>query len=368
MSKRLLSLTGLLFAFAILAACSIPRGAALQSEVLSQNQQSEEFAVYPVTRSFLPVVAGWPKTGTRSAGNWISHKHNGGAKRIGAGDAVDLTIWENEENSLLTSPEQKVVQIPQIRVSSDGTIFVPYTGKVDISGLTEDAARNKIQGKLEAISPSVQVQLVATSGHSQSVSLVGGVASPGSFPVDDAHFTVLNLISMGGGVSASLKNPYVKLIRKGRKYSTSLERLYDNPDLDTILKGGDKIIVEKDRRYFRSLGAVSKEQIIPFEQDKLTALDAMAMVEGLTDARANPKGILVLREYAPGQIRSDSSGPQNTRSIFTFDLTSADGLFSAGRFQMNSQDTILVTESSLVTGRTVLGLVAVLLGLSNQLN
>ena len=85
----------------------------------------------------------------------------------------------------------------------------------------------------------------------------------------------------------------------------------------------------------------------------------------LNDTHADPKGILILRRYPETALRSDLSGPANTRMIFTIDLTSADGLFSAGEFLIRSGDLVYVTESPLTSVRTVFGLIGSVFGLVN---
>jgi polysaccharide biosynthesis/export protein len=78
---------------------------------------------------------------------------------------------------------------------------------------------------------------------------------------------------------------------------------------------------------------------------------------GVSDARADPQGILVMREYPAAAVRQDGSGPGKTRMVFAIDLTSADGLFSAGRFQINSGDLVYATESPFTAAQTIFGLV-----------
>ncbi len=367
---RLTTLTFKTIVFtALLAACSLPRGAALQSEILSKSKTSDpDLAIYYVTKSFLPTVKNWPGTGQNGSSQWLKHEHRGNTSIIASGDKVRLVIWDNEENSLLTTPGQKVIRIESVAVSSTGMIFVPYLNQVKISGLSEEAARQKIQTRLEKISPSAQVQLSSTPGAHRSVSLIGGVVSPGSFPIIDPHFTVLNLISTGGGASPALNNPHVRLIRKGRVYTTSLNSIYIDPSLDSVLRGDDKVVIQRDQRFFRSLGAAAKEQLIYFDADRITALDAMALIGGVNDNRANPKAILVLREYPNNAVRQNSSGPSNIRSVFVIDLTSSDGLFSAGKFTINPNDTVLVTESPITAVNTVFGLIGSVVGISNQLD
>lgn len=353
----------------LVAACSLPRGAPLQSEISSNSKnKNPDVAVYSITKSFLPTVANWPKTGETISGRWLKHAHIRNAPIIAVGDVVQMVIWDSEENSLLTAPEQKAINITNVKVSSSGTIFVPYLEKIKIAGLTDEAARQKIQSELKSIIPSAQVQLTTIPGTNRSVSLISGVVAPGAYPIIDPHDTILRLISRGGGVSPALLNPQVKFIRAGRTYKSSVARLFENPTLDSIVKGGDKIIIQNDQRYFRSLGAASKEQIIDFPEDNITALDAMSLIGGLTDSRANPQGILVLREYPANAVRTDGSGPSKRRTIFVIDLTSSDGIFSAGRFEINSKDTVLVTESSLTTINTIFGVIGSVVGISNGIS
>jgi polysaccharide export outer membrane protein len=303
----------------------LPRGAAIEREILGTAEEpNPDIAVYPVTRTFLPLVKDWPRTGQRGY-PWIDHSHGTIAQVIRPGDSLDILVWDSGENSLLTGPEQRVAPLPSIRVSEGGTIFVPYVGKVQVAGRTPDSARQLIQRQLEPIVPSVQVQLSMAEGRQNSIDLVGGVNSPGNIMMPDNDFSVLAAISSGGGVSAKLENPQVKLVRGHKIYATSIDRLYDNPTLDTRLRGGDKLIVEEDRRYFLSLGAAGREAQHPFNRDDISALDALATIGGVNDDRADPQGILILREYPTSAVRAD-----NTRTVLglvgqTFGLVTAAG-------------------------------------------
>jgi polysaccharide export outer membrane protein len=52
--------------------------------------------------------------------------------------------------------------------------------------------------------------------------------------------------------------------------------------------------------------------------------------------------------------------------VFSIDLTTADGLFSAGQFAVQPKDLVYVSESRVTSVRTVLGLIGTVLGLENQ--
>jgi polysaccharide export outer membrane protein len=84
-----------------------------------------------------------------------------------------------------------------------------------------------------------------------------------------------------------------------------------------------------------------------------------------TNHRANPEGILILREYPASAVSAGVRGPRRTRVVFTLDLTTSDGLFSARNFFIQSGDLVLATESALTDTRTILGLVGSVFGLVN---
>lgn len=349
-----------------LSACgTLPRGAAIQAEIIKGADKAEaDFAVYPVSKTFMPSLAHWPTTGERHY-SWLGHSHGSNAQIIRPSDTVNVTIWDSAENSLLMAPGQRSVDMTALRVSSGGMIFIPYVGKVRVADRSLDSARQALQRQLETIAPGAQVQLTMTEGRTNSVDMVSGVASPGNIKMPDQDFSVLAAISAAGGVANSLTNPRVKLVRGHKTYRTSLSRLLDNPKLDTRLRGGDQIIVEKDLRYFLSLGAAGSENQFPFNRDNVSALDALSLIGGVDDNRANPKGVLILREYPATALADGTSGPDKQRVVFTIDLTTSDGLFSARNFSINSGDLVLATESPVSSARVIVGLIGSAFGLVN---
>jgi polysaccharide biosynthesis/export protein len=52
--------------------------------------------------------------------------------------------------------------------------------------------------------------------------------------------------------------------------------------------------------------------------------------------------------------------------VFTLDLTTADGLFSAGQFPILSGDLVYATESRLSSTQSILSVLGSSLGLANQ--
>lgn len=345
------------------AACdALPRGAPVEREVVeAASGEIADFAVYPVTRALVPVIADWPRTGERNL-NWIPSSGGARTQVIASGDQLQLTVWDSADDSLITNGDPSAV-IDALTVGPDGTIFVPYVGNVRVSGMTTQLARERLQEEIDIIAPSAQVQLEMVEGRTNSVDLVGGVGAPGRLPMPDRNYTVLNAIADAGGVRAGLDNPQIRLIRAGSIYGTSIDRLFAEPGLDTLLRGGDRVIVEEDRRYFLSLGAAGDQSQHAFPQDRVTALDALAIIGGVESRRGDPGGILVLREYPNSAVRADARGPDQSRVVFSLDMTNADGLFSARNFRINPGDLVLVTESPVTGVQTIFGLIGSAFGI-----
>lgn len=363
----------------LLAACgTMPRGAGLQSEVLAKSDKvvegsktenspgiPTEFAVEIITKDSLGRYADWPGERRRQY-DWISRVDQPNTRLIRPGDMMVVSIWSTEENGLFTAPGQKFVTLPSAQVSPDGQIFLPYIGQKKVSGMSPEKARGVIEEAYLGVSPSAQVQIALTEGRQSTVSVVGGVASPGAFPLVDQDVTVLDVIALSGGVAPGLSNPQIKLQRGDKTYANSMARLLNDTNLNTTLQGGDRVNVEEDSRYFLSLGATGTRAQHKFPQDRVTALDALSIIGGLEAARANAQGILILRRYNDDAVRQDGSGPRHARTIFTIDLTSADGLFSAGEFRILPDDLIYVTESPLLGTRNIFSLIGSVFGLANQ--
>jgi len=347
------------------AGCTLPRGAAFQSQVISESaSQTPSFQVVEVTRAAVPALARWPYTGGEVRQGWFRADRGPDSALIRTGDRIDVVVWDNQDNSLISGIGDKQTQIPAMTVSSDGTVYLPYVGDVVVRGLTPEAARERVQQKMEMVVPAAQVQLGVTPGRNNSVDVVSGVGSPGRFALQDRNTRILSILAQAGGVDTSLRQPRIRLQRDGRAYSTRLDVVLSDPSLNVRVHGGDQIAVVEDMRSFTAIGASQNQRLIYFEKERMSALDAVSAAGGLNARRANPKGVLVLREYSPRQLSEGPDGPQMSQVVFTIDLTSADGLFAARQFNIQPDDTLLTTESPITGAQTILALVGSVVGIS----
>ena len=367
MAGQFPKLAMVLLGVSVLAACSTPRGAALQSEVLrGQKDEYADFQVVEVTRDTVSQVSHWPPTGWPGSYRWLPNGSGANSPLIASGDKISLVIWDPQNTSLIAAEGQRSVALPNLTVSPEGTLFVPYVGDVSVRGKTPSQVRTEIETALAPTVPSAQVQLTVEVGRLNSVDIVTGVGRAGPYPLMDRNTTILSLIAQAGGVATNLRNPLVRLIRSGNTYEIRAESLFSDGSKNVLMKGGDKVFVEEDRRFFTALGATGREELIYFDREEVTAMEALSRVGGLVDSRADPKGILILRNYEAKALRRDGSGPNKSQVVFAIDLTSAAGLFAARSFKINPGDTILVTESPMVAAASIMGLIGSAFGLRNQ--
>ena len=360
---------GFLGLILILSACTLPRGAALQSEILAeQNDEVPTFQVVPVTRNNMGYLTNWPMTGWKGHYRWFSSDRQPDSSVVQTGDTVNIVLWDNEENSLLSSEGAKQSVMPPMEVSSSGTIFLPYVGDIAIRGLTSSEARARIEESLTQIAGSAQVQLSIEEGRNNSVDLVGGVATPGRYPLESRDTRILTALALGGGITESLRNPLVRLQRGDQLYETRAKDLLADASRNVRLRGGDQIMVVEDDRKFNVLGAAQTESVVYFESESMTAMEALSEMGGISSGRANPKGVLILREYETAQLAPGTTGPDMQQVVFTLDLTNADGLFAARKFQIHPNDTVLPTESVVNSIRTVVSLLGNVVGFQSSVN
>ncbi|WP_323034746.1 polysaccharide biosynthesis/export family protein [Pararhodobacter sp.] len=332
---------------ALVAGCSLPRGAALQSEVLrGTDDETSHVQVIAITRETLPDIQEWPIAHPELRHRWMTTGASATARIIRAGDLVSLSVWDSQPDSLLTTGEQRNVNMQNIPVSASGQVFIPYVGELRIAGMTAEQARREVQQRMSSIVPDGQVQLSVAPGSRNTIDVVTGVARPGRVELPEVSPTILSILAETGGISSSLRNPLVRLNRAGEAYAIPASELFENPANDIQLRGGDRVLVEEDNRTFIALGAAGSEQVVYFEREEITALDALSTIGGLSDTRADLRGVMVMREYPERMVSQTGNAPRKQQVIFTFDLTSADGLFAAQRFTIQPGDVVLATESS----------------------
>lgn len=345
-SFRLARVGAALAVVGILSACGLPQVGPNKSQIYSGSVQKQgDSFVVTVNDRVTRATAVSPALGFSD-----SFKNAGviGSDTIRPGDILGLTIWENVDDGLLAGETQSSTILEEVQVDGAGFIFVPYAGRIRASGNSPEEIRRIITSRLEEQTPDPQVQVRRVAGDGSTVSLIGSVGGQGVYPIERPTRTLSTMLARAGGVTITPEIAQVTVIRGDMRSQIWFQDLYNHPELDIALRGGDRILVEEDTRAFTALGATGGQARVSFQSQDLSALEALAQVGGLQAASADPTGIFVFRNE-PAEIantvlgRNDLVGAQ--RLIYVLDLTKPNGMFQARDFVIRDADTIYVTEA-----------------------
>jgi len=330
----------------IIAACTLPRVGPNKREIFagSVQEQGDAYVVSVndrVTRATAVVPALGFSSAFKSASTLTSDT-------IRPGDVLGLTVWENVDDGLLAGEATNSTILEEVQVDSAGFIFVPYAGRVRAAGNTPNQLRESITSRLEEQTPDPQVEVRRLAGDGSTVSLVGAVGAQGVYPIERPTRTLSAMLAQAGGVTIETEIAQITVIRGKSQGTIWFQDLYDNPHLDIALRGGDRILVEEDRRSYTALGATSTQARVAFESQDMSALEAIAQVGGLISVASDPTGVFIFRNEPAeiaGQVlgRTDLQGAQ--RMVYVLDLTEPNGLFIARDFVIRDGDTLYVTEA-----------------------
>lgn len=345
-SNRWANPIAMLAVLSIVASCGLPQVGPNKRQIFAGSVQKEGDAFVVsvndrVTRATAVVPALGFSNQFTTAGRLTSDT-------IRPGDTLGLTIWENVDDGLLAGEGTNSTILEEVQVDSAGFIFVPYAGRLRASGNTPEQLRQIITKKLEEQTPDPQVQVRRLAGDGATVSLIGAIGAQGVYPIERPTRTLSAMLANAGGVTIQPEVAQITIIRGKERGKIWFQDLYDNPELDIALRGGDRILVEIDSRSFTVLGATASQARVAFQTQDLSALEAIAQVGGLVATASDPTGVFVLRNEPAeiaGQVlgRSDLVGAQ--RMIYVLNLTEPNGLFLARDFVIRDQDTLYVTEA-----------------------
>jgi polysaccharide export outer membrane protein len=158
---------------------------------------------------------------------------------IGPGDHLQVVVWREAELS---------VDVP---VRPDGRISTPLVEDMMAIGKTSSQLARDIEEVLSEFyqSPTVTILVQSFVGTFQSqVTVLGAVASPGSYPYREG-MTVLNVLIEAGGLTQFARGKKGQLNRgegsEREEFKLRLDRLMEKGDLEENmdLQPGDIIVV-----------------------------------------------------------------------------------------------------------------------------
>src|SRR5262245_30072008 len=204
------------------------------------------------------------------------------AEKLGIGDAVKVTVFQQPD---LTT---------DARISERGTIAMPLVGEVKVAGLSQAEAATAIADGLKKgqFLKNPQVAVAVTTLRSRQVSVLGMVARPGRFALDDTSANLADVIAAAGGITPG-GNDVVTVLREGKEQKVSV---LGKP---FALKAGDTISVER-APVFYIYGEVARGGAYRLETD-MTVMQAIAAGGGITP-RGSDRRVKLRRADGAGKL------------------------------------------------------------------
>lgn len=347
----------LMASVSVVGACGLPRSGPTEREILSGSvERNGDAHIVTVTPDVSRI------TGVQETFGFSDAFQNAGlvgSDTIAAGDTLAVTVFENvKDDPLLGNTGERVSSLSEVQVDGQGYIYIPYAGRIRADGQTPEGVRQAITRQLEDQTPDPQIMVTRVAGNGSTISISGQAAGAGVYPIEAPTRTLAAMLARSGGVMIDPDVAIVRVTRGGNTGKVWLKDLYENPALDIALRSGDRIVIEEDSRSFVALGATGTQSLVPFTSETLSALEAIAIVGGLSTMSANPKGVFILRDESEEIARAvtgraDLVGAQ--RVVYVLNLVRPTGLFEARDFLIRDGDTLYVTEAPFVGWQKVLG-------------
>jgi polysaccharide biosynthesis/export protein len=274
---------------------------------------------------------------------------------IGVGDSVNVTIWEAAPGGLfssaptqVTSAGSRTATIPEQVVARDGTISVPYAGRIRVVGErpgdVEDIIVRALTGK--AIEP--QAVVTVTRNISNTVSVAGEVVGGARVPLTLKGDRVLDVIASAGGLRVPANEAWIRLTRGPRTVSVGYNTILARPQENIFLRSGDVLTVVRKPQTFTMFGAAAANAVVPFGADVVTLEEAVAKAGGLLDFRADPQGVFLFRFEPVELVRKLTPGPKKVYGhgivpvVYRLNFRDAGSYFLARRFEIRDKDLVYI--------------------------
>src|SRR5262249_40819784 len=149
----LLRLAGFIAPLLVLNACGGPSAGPTGNAILNSQMSVDQFEVVDVERRLIDQLA---KVSSPTLSAKFGHYRPAPKLRIGAGDGVVVTVWQAGSSGLFASnsnqigissdPGARATTIPEQVVAEDGTIEIPYVGRVKVANRTHEEVESLIVG------------------------------------------------------------------------------------------------------------------------------------------------------------------------------------------------------------------------------
>lgn len=336
----------------------MPSAGPTASEVISNESSDGVISGYIVIDIDPRVVAVLEKRTSPTLYGMFKDSRKPPDVRIGTGDAVTITIWEAAAGGLFStasidrvSPGSRTATIPEQEVSQNGTVQVPYAGRLKLAGLRPAEAETLIVESLKGKAIEPQAVVTITRNRNNTVTVTGEVTNGMLAPVSVKGDRVLDVVAASGGLRAPGHEVFVRLTRGEKSANVPFNTLLADARENVYVRPGDVLTVVREPQRFTAFGGTGRNELIPFDAAGMTLEQALAKAGGLLDFRADSTGVFLLR-FEPAALvaqlapeRQDQVASTFVPVVYRLNLRNANSYFMARAFQVRNNDILYVANA-----------------------
>lgn len=348
MAAAMKALPALLATALLLQGCnSIPAAGPRPGNVTAEAGAEQGFAFVELDGATVSALAaGASEADGESYGDLPRSRSTLGV--LGAGDALRVTLWEQTPAALTMTADRAPLDVT-VRVAQDGSVSVPYAGRLRAAGSTPARLESAIRGALDGQARGLQVSVGVVDDQTSSVTVSGDVARPGRVPLLSGARMLSDVLATAGGARATDRLSLARVRRGGSVAARDLRTLAEDPGADIELAPGDRVFVTKrDNAVFHAFGAVNRPGEQPIDFGSPTLARALSRVAGLDPNRADATSVFLYRPRPPG-----AAAPV----VHRLDLRRAGGFLLAENVRLRSGDILYVGEAPIAEVAKIIQLV-----------
>ena len=267
---------------------------------------------------------------------------------IGIGDQLTVTLFERDGLNVFAAGPDGYSRFEGVVVDAAGTIQLPYIGRVHVAGLSPIEARCAILRPLRRLALSSDVTVTVTDRRSESVTVQGDVSKPGLVSLAPQTSRLSAILGLAAPTTANLELATVTVRRDGRNATVRLSDLYDEPQEDIALKGGDVVIVRAAPGTVNVLGAAGIQGRVRITRRNYSVVDAVGDARGLNDSLASPSSVYLMK------LSSGAEAVAANPRVYHFDFRSPAQIAVAAAFAVQDGDAILISNAPFAQSHKVL--------------
>lgn len=303
--------------------------------------------------------------------------------RIGVGDVLSVSIFETPPalfsptvgvpslggaGAAAAAPQSSgatLTTLPPLEVAANGTVEMPYGGRLHVAGMTVEEVQQRIAAVFKNKSISPQVIVAVSRNVANTVFVIGDVKKPGRYPLDLRAEHLLDMLTLAGGPTNAPSDETVELVRGDTRVEIPFDEITPLGSDNFELSPGDHIVVRIKPRTYTVFGSSGRITEIDFKSPTVTLAEGLARASAVTGGESDATGVYLFRLENPSLAHMLGVNAVRNKDglvpvIYRVNLMDPTSYVLLSQFRMRNKDLIYVANARSVPLQKFLNLIAAL--------